>query len=138
MTTPNVWVDTAALKIQVQMAYEDSPLMAMPPCRPECDCSDHLKVMQALVQRYPQTIIWGSDSPYCSYITRRLQAEGHYHEFRLEGTYEQEKDALDILLPGERHQLASNALDFIFGWERLADLSRCCRGNEGKPLSLGW
>ena len=92
--------------------------MAMPPYRLECDCSDHLKVMQALVQHYPQTIIWGSDSPYHSYITRRLQGEGHYYEFRLKGTYEQEKDALDILLPGERQQLATNVLDFIFGRDK--------------------
>jgi len=112
---PNVWVDTAALKIQVQLAHEDSPLMAAPPHRLECDCSDHVKVMQALVQHYPETIVWGSDAPYCSYITRRLQAEGHYHEFRLKGTYEQEKQALDILPPRERQQLASNTLDFIFG-----------------------
>ena len=34
----NVWVDTAALKIQVQLADEGSPLMAVPPDRFPCDC----------------------------------------------------------------------------------------------------
>jgi predicted TIM-barrel fold metal-dependent hydrolase len=112
---PNVWVDTAALKIQVELAYQGSPLMPGPADRVACDCSDHLKVMKALVARYPQTIIWGSDAPYHSYMTRRLQAEGCYHEFKLKGTYEQERAALDVLTPGERDQLGTNTLDFIFG-----------------------
>jgi predicted TIM-barrel fold metal-dependent hydrolase len=113
--TPNVWVDTAALKIMVQLIRaNDPPILALSD-RLECDYQDHLKVMQMLVQRYPQTIVWGSDTPYHSYITRRLQGDGYYYEFRLKGTYEQEKAALDILSPEERRQLATNALDFIFG-----------------------
>lgn len=112
---PNVWVDTSALKIQVQLAYENNPIMALPPDRLECDCSDHLKVMQALVEHFPETMVWGSDAPYHSYITRRLQAEGQYHDFRLKGTYEQEKAAWDVLSPEQQSQLRSNALEFIFG-----------------------
>jgi predicted TIM-barrel fold metal-dependent hydrolase len=112
---PNVWVDTSALKIQVQLAYEDSPLMALPPERFDCDCSDYIQVMRTLVERFPTTIIWGSDAPYHSYITRRLQAEGVYAEFRLKGTYEQEKAALDALSPAQREQNNRNALRFLFG-----------------------
>ena len=112
---PNVWVDTSALKIQVQLVHDNSPIMPQPAERIECDYSDHLQVMQALVRRYPQTIIWGSDAPYHSYITRRLQAEGYYFEFRLKGTYEQEKAAWDVLPPDERAQLGSNTLQFVFG-----------------------
>jgi predicted TIM-barrel fold metal-dependent hydrolase len=112
---PNVWVDTSALKIQVQLAYEDSPLMALPPERLDCDCSDHTQVMRTLVERFPTTIIWGTDAPYHSYITRRLQAEDVYAEFRLKGTYEQEKAALDVLSPAQRDQNNQNALKFLFG-----------------------
>jgi predicted TIM-barrel fold metal-dependent hydrolase len=112
---PNVWVDTSALKIQVELAHGGSPITPKPADRIECDCSNHLKVMQALVQRYPQTIIWGSDAPYHSYITKRLQAEGYYFEFRLKGTYEQEKAAWDVLSPDERRQVALNTLQFVFG-----------------------
>ena len=112
---PNVWVDTSALKIQVELAYMDSPLMTLPPDRFECDLSDHVKVMQALVARFPKTIVWGSDSPYHSYITRRLQGEGVYAEFRLKGTYEQEKAALDALTDEQRTQNNANALAFLFG-----------------------
>ena len=112
---PNVWVDTSALKIQVQIAYENSPLMALPPHRFECDCSDHVKVMQALVKRFPKTIVWGSDTPYYSYIVRRLQAEGTYVDFRYKGTYEDEKAALDALSADEREQICLNTTKFIFG-----------------------
>ena len=112
---PNVWVDTAALKIQVELAYQNSPLMALPPDRLDCDCSDHAKVMQTLVERFPKTIVWGSDSPYHSYITRRLQSEGVYADFRLKGTYEQEKAALDALTEVQQAQNNANALAFLFG-----------------------
>ena len=112
---PNVWVDTSALKIQVELAYQDSPLMALPPDRFACDFSNHVEVMQALVERFPGTIIWGTDSPYHSYITRRLQGEGVYAEFRLKGTYEQEVAALAALAPAAQAQNNANALAFLFG-----------------------
>jgi predicted TIM-barrel fold metal-dependent hydrolase len=127
---PNVWVDTSALKIQVELAHQDSPLtpatapkrsagaiVALPPDRIGCDYTDHVKVMQALVERFPKTIIWGTDSPYHSYITRRLQGEGVYAEFRLKGTYEQEVAALDALTPAQQAQNNTNALAFLFGAE---------------------
>jgi predicted TIM-barrel fold metal-dependent hydrolase len=112
---PNVWVDTSALKIQVQLAYEESPLMAPPSGRLDCDYSDHTKVMQALVERFPKTIIWGTDAPYHSYITRRLQGEGAYTDFRLKGTYVQEVDALRTLTPEQQRQNNLNGLAFLFG-----------------------
>ena len=112
---PNVWVDTSALKIQVELAYQASPLIALPPDRIACDFSNHIEVMRALVERFPRTIIWGTDSPYHSYITRRLQGAGVYAEFRLKGTYEQEKAALDALTPAQQAQNNANALAFLFG-----------------------
>ena len=112
---PNVWVDTSALKIQVELAYQDSPLMALPPDRFACDFSNHVKVMRALVERFPGTIIWGTDSPYHSYITRRLQGEGVYAEFRLKGTYEQEVAALAAPHAAQQAQNNTNALAFLFG-----------------------
>jgi hypothetical protein len=112
---PNVWVDTSALKIQTQLAYENSPVMALPLDRLDCDCSDHIKVMQTLVEHFPKTMVWGSDSPFHSYITRRLQGGGSYYEFRLKGTYEEEKVALDALSIEARHRVSLNTIDFIFG-----------------------
>lgn len=113
---PNGWVDTAALKIQVQMVYENSPLMPSPEDRFDCDYSDHLRVMQALTDAFPDTIVWGTDSPWYSFISRRQQAPGVFTEFRLKATYEDEKAALDVLLPEARARACSlNSSAFLFG-----------------------
>ncbi len=93
----NTWFDTSALKIQVQMVYEESPLVPPPSERFDTDYSDHTRVMRDLARAYPESIIWGTDSPAYSFICRRKQAEGSFAEFRLKGTYLQEKAALDAL-----------------------------------------
>lgn len=113
---PNVWVDTAAMKIQVQLAHEGSAVMAPPGARFPADYSDYIQVTQALVEAYPDTIIWGTDSPAYSYICRRQQAEGVIEEFRLKATYEDEKAALDALTPEQRSRACNtNTLRWLFG-----------------------
>ena len=107
---PNTYVDTAALKIQVELfCAEKSPAML------DLDYIDHTRVFQELVERYPTTMLWASDSPFHSYITRRLQGEGVYREFRLKGTYEEEKAAFDALTPSQRAQVSENTVRFLFG-----------------------
>jgi len=113
---PNIWVDTAALKIQVQAAFEGYAFMAPPEKRFDWNYGDHVVVMRELVERFPDTIVWGSDSPAYSYISRRLQGEGSFIDFRLKGTYEQEKQALDGLSPDFREKAACrNSIAFLFG-----------------------
>jgi hypothetical protein len=112
----NVWVDTSALKIQVQAVHENRPFMAGPGDRFDWDYADHLKVMGELAHRFPGTLVWGSDSPAYTYIARRLQGAGVVREFRLMGTYEDEKAALDALPPDLRARVGSgNAIAFLFG-----------------------
>ena len=107
---PNAYVDTAALKIQVELfRAEQSPDML------DMDYSDHTRVFRELVERYPTTMLWASDAPYHSYITRRLQGGGVYREFRLKGTYEQEKAAWDALSLAQRGQVSANTVRFLFG-----------------------
>lgn len=113
---PNVWVDTAALKIQVQLGYERSPLMPTPAQLFATDYADHCQVMRDLAARYPDKIVWGTDSPAYSFICRRQQASGHEAIFRLKALYEDEKRALDGLRPALRRRVGNvNTLDFIFG-----------------------
>lgn len=113
---PNVWVDTAALKIQVQCVYEDNPIMASRNERVKADYSDYRQVFLTLMQMFPDTMIWGSDSPAYSYIVVRKQAEGVFQEFKLRATFEDEKRALDFL-PGELKLKASNrnSRKYLFG-----------------------
>jgi hypothetical protein len=113
---PNVWVDTSALKIQVQIVHEGGPLMARGKRRFPADYSDHRKVLRALVEAFPHTIIWASDSPAYSYMTDRRDSTGRYVSFRLRGTYEDEVAALNYLTPAMRLRAANrNTLDFLFG-----------------------
>ena len=117
---PNVWVDTAALKIQVQLVHENSPITATPDDRFDWPYDDHRKVMRELVERFPDTIVWGSDSPAYSYICRRQQAPGVVTEFRLKANYEDERAALDALPETARWQASStNTIAFLFGTDQL-------------------
>jgi predicted TIM-barrel fold metal-dependent hydrolase len=113
---PNMYVDTAALKIQVELFRDDrargdewSAQML------DLDYDDHTRLFQQLVERYPTTMLWASDSPYHSYITRRLQGEGAYREFRLKGTYEEEMAAWRALSETQQRQVNANTITFLFG-----------------------
>jgi len=113
---PNVYVDTAALKIQVDLfrtekAQGDQRSAEML----DVDYSDHVRFFQALVAMFPTTMLWASDAPYHSYITRRLQGGGVYREFRLKGTYEEEVAAWRGLTAAQQQQVNTNTLTFLFG-----------------------
>lgn len=113
---PNVFVDTSALKIQVQMAYEGSEVMAQGTDQFLADYRDYTAVMRALVDAFPDTIIWGTDSPAYTYMIRRKQAEDYYVTFNLKASYEDEVAALNALPDDLRRQVGNtNTLRFIFG-----------------------
>ena len=112
----NVWVDTSALKIQVEMVHDGNEVMAAPGRRFETDYSDHLAVMRDLAEAFPSTILWGSDSPAYSYVCDRRQSDDSVVSFRLKGTYEAEVAALNAL-PVQRRRAVSaiNTRNFLFG-----------------------
>ena len=112
----NVWVDSSALTIQVQCARENNRIIPPREQRFPADYRDHKAVLQALAAQYPDTMIWGSDSPWYTFICRRKQGDGSYLEFRLKATYEDEKAALEALPAQTRAALSNaNTLKFLFG-----------------------
>ncbi len=114
--TANVWVDTSALTIQCQLAYEESEIVASKQQRFELDYSDHTKVMAGLAELYPQTIIWGTDTPAYSFICKRKQAHGVHSEFKLKAGYEDEVNALKCLTRIIRQSVSNiNPLSFLYG-----------------------
>ena len=114
--SPNVWVDTAAIAIQVRMIQENYAIVRPPEHRLDVDYTDYRKAIVGLVEAFPDRVIWGSDSPYYTYICRRKQAEGRYAEYRLKATYEDEKAALDALPPLMKKKASNtNSLSFLFG-----------------------
>lgn len=112
----NVWVDTSALKIQSQMARENSPIVETPEKRFKSNYADHRQVMLDLARAFPETIIWGSDSPAYSYICQRKQGENAVAGFNLKGSYEEEKAGLDFLPDPLKYKVSNeNTLNFLFG-----------------------
>ena len=110
---PNAWVDSAAMKIQV----EAEAVIAPPRERLPSDYSDYRRVFRDLVRAYPDTMLWGSDSPAFTFMESRGYADGSLVTFRLAGSYEQEKAALDALpSPAARRRVANrNTCRFLFG-----------------------
>jgi predicted TIM-barrel fold metal-dependent hydrolase len=124
---PNVFVDTAALKIQVQLAEENSRIIAPVAARFPAEYRDHRAVMHALAAAFPDMMIWGSDAPAYTYISRRQQADGYFIDFNLRARYEDEVAALDALPTELRRRVCNeNTLCFVFG-DRA--------GRDSTPLS---
>lgn len=111
----NVWVDTAAMKIQVD-ALRSNPAIFKPEDRFPADYTDYRKVLKALVEAFPDTIIWGSDSPAYAYLVDRKTFDGSLTKFRLKGTYGDEISGLRYLTDEQQTKIAQiNSLDFLFG-----------------------
>lgn len=112
----NVWVDTSAMAIQV--VHRVNTPMAAGDDRFEADYSDFRSVMRSLVEAYPDTIIWGTDSPCYTYFAHRKQGEGDdsFQDFSLKANYEDEKVALDVLSAEQKKAVANaNTIRFLFG-----------------------
>jgi len=115
---PNVFVDTAALKIQAQLMHEDCESVPDHEKRFPTNYADHKSVMMDLMRAYPNTLIWGSDAPAYSYFCHRKQGEDYYVDFKLKARYEDEVAALDALPADLRTQASNtNTLRFLFGEE---------------------
>jgi hypothetical protein len=112
---PNVWVDSAAMKIQI----EPQEILAPPERRFASDYRDYRRVFADLVKAYPETMLWGSDSPFYTYIEPRRYPDGSTVNFVLQGSYEQERAALAALTPAQARQVANaNTRRFLFGTSR--------------------
>ncbi len=116
-TRPNVWVDTAALKIQVDLCLQLIAQGRLERTGVLASLSDgYCAVIGELCARYPRTIIWGTDAPAYTYICRRLDGPNCEREYRLSGRYEDELAALRALNAAARERAGSaNTLDFLFG-----------------------
>ncbi len=109
---PNVWVDSAAMKIQI----EPQEILAPPERRFASDYTDHRIVFRDLVRAFPRSMLWGSDSPFYTYMEPRRYPDGSTVHFVLQGTYGQERASLEKLEPAEAIRVANrNTLRFLFG-----------------------
>ena len=113
---PNVWIDSAALTIQVKLARDGSNIVAPKAQQFRADYRHPGKVLRALATALPGRMVWGSDTPAYSYICRRRQGGDTIQEFRLKAVYEDEVAALRYLPADLQREVANrNTLDFLFG-----------------------
>jgi len=117
---PNTWFDCSAHRIHCESAVRGLPNVAVPARRFEADYRDPAAVLGALAQAYPGKLIWGSDSPFQSYV-----AMHHGELLSLRSTYGEEAACLRTL--PERAQRAV-AHDNLLALLRLKDESILTHG----------
>ncbi len=116
---PNTWFDCSAHRIHCESAVSNLPFVAAPERRFPADYRDPTAVLHAMAEAYPTKLMWGSDSPFQSYVAK--------HDGRivsLVSTYEQETACLHAL--PERLRQAVGC-DNLRGLLRLKDESLLTR-----------
>lgn len=113
---PNCFVDTSAFKIHCDLAAQDSFIVPKGKERFEADYRCPGKVMSALLEYYPDTIIWGSDTPCHYFIRKYTDSTGNVIDVKLSASYDDEIKILKSLpLAGIRKISNVNTLKFLFG-----------------------
>ena len=65
---PNTWFDCSAHCIHCDGAVADMPFIAPRSRRFDTDYTDPARVIADLAEAYPAKFMWGSDSPFYSYV----------------------------------------------------------------------
>lgn len=106
---PNTWFDCSAHRIHCESVMRDLPNVAIKAHRFPSDYRYPERVLADLHQTFPNKMIWGSDSPFHSWITRKGKLP-----FKLKSTYQAE---CDCLLTQEdrviRDIACNNTLEFL-------------------------
>ena len=87
---PNTWFDCSAHRIHCECAIKGFPNIAPPERRFNADYTDPAAVLLALAETYPTKLMWGSDTPFQSYVDNRMS---------LRSTYAEETECLKALTP---------------------------------------
>jgi predicted TIM-barrel fold metal-dependent hydrolase len=105
----NCWFDCSAHGIHCDLAVQDSPVVAPVEKRFKSNYADPAEVLRDLAAAYPNKLMWGSDSPYQSFVAN---AQGE--RLALLSTYEKEVEYFRGL-PPEAQQLAGcdNTLNWL-------------------------
>ena len=113
---PNTWFDCSAHRIHCDSVVRGFANVAPPARRFAADYRNPTAVMQALAAAYPTKFIWGSDSPFQSYVDT---------DYSLRSTYAEEVDCLDAL-PASLQQAVAH--DNLLALLQLKDATLLARG----------
>lgn len=98
---PNTWFDCSAHRIHCECVQLDMPNIAKAERRFPADYRDPDAVLQALAAAYPTKFIWGSDTPFQSYVDS---------DYSLRSTYAEEVACLNTLSPELKQAVAHDNL----------------------------
>ena len=112
----NCFVDFSAFIIHCKLALQNSPAVADEKIRFSADYSNPMAVMIHLAQAYPDTMLWGSDTPFYYWIQKYYLSDGKLVEDKLQCNYDKEAKLLHSLPQEIKNRIAyENVLKFIFG-----------------------
>ena len=98
---PNAWFDCSAHRIHCESVMLGLPNVAPKERRFASDYRDPTRVMRDLADAYPAKFIWGSDTPFQSYVDQT---------YSLRSTYAEETACLQALPERLRHAVAHDNL----------------------------
>lgn len=113
---PNTWFDCSAHRIHCESVVHGWPNVAPAARRFPADYTNPTAVMQALAAAYPTKFIWGSDSPFQSYVDK---------DYSLRSTYAEEVACLNAL-PAQLKQAVAH--DNLLALLQLKDANLLTRG----------
>ena len=102
---PNVWFDCSAHRIHCDSAVKGLKIIAPAARRFAADYRDPSAVLGALAEAYPHKLIWGSDSPFQSYVVKH---DGQLVSLR--STYVEEVACLRALSKPQQEAVAHDNL----------------------------
>ncbi len=112
----NCFVDLSAFIIHCKLASQNSVHIAKEDIRFKADYDNPFEVMTRLVDTYPDTILWGSDTPFNYWIQKYYTADGKLLEDRLDCGYMEETQLLNRLSAEQKSRIVyKNIIRFLFG-----------------------
>lgn len=112
----NCFVDFSAFHIHCELARKDHPAVAAKKRRFPADYRDHAAAMHKIAEAYPDTMIWGTDTPAHYFMGRFINDEGQTLWIDLRCGPETETAQLrKIPLHVRRRITYGNTLRYLFG-----------------------
>ncbi|GAF85966.1 unnamed protein product, partial [marine sediment metagenome] len=121
---PNCFVDLSAFHIHCRLARDNSPTVSPGDERFPADYRRPLSAMKKIVRAFPDTMIWGTDTPAYRFFGSFTDDTGRTLTVRLECDWDTEVKALRRLAPATVRRIAhDNTLRFLFGHRGLSPRS---------------
>ena len=116
---PNCFVDLSAFHIHCRLAQQDSPAVSGGDERFPADYRRPLSAMKAVVRAFPDTMIWGTDTPAYRFFGGFTDDAGKTLTVRLDCDWDTEVKALRRLPRATVRRIAhDNTLRFLRGGRR--------------------